>query len=306
MSVFSGKCDLFDHIGGCAGWYDREGNPVKFGEGHGAYYGDEYRDFLEFKRRTGGVIYQHQKVKVTEWNQEEVAKKIPGQFEIIKHEHLISDKRCKEGHKTKVTYTYKYWGKEYLTLKDLNKHGVWVTIDIYFDTILDLIPYYPYIVSACCSNNGKETVFISKESFVISERDELYERGHFSDSWQWYTKKLQEHYFEICRDILCYKLEERTKTVTITSDRLLCPVEPEDGDYVIPVDDEIDCNHKLEFIWDDGTIHTHWTSPKRDGLHDIVISRQDVEGFLKEDIKNGTLKVKYVAVPEGGFPLYLG
>ena len=54
MSIYSGKCDLCDHIMGTAGWYDKDGNPVKMGEGSGAYYSDEYRDFLEFKKRTGG------------------------------------------------------------------------------------------------------------------------------------------------------------------------------------------------------------------------------------------------------------
>ena len=85
MSMFSGKCDLFDHINGLAGWYDRDGNPVKMGEGHGAYYGDEYRDFLEFKKRTDGVLYQHKKVEVTRSNQDEVAKKLGSNFEIIEH-----------------------------------------------------------------------------------------------------------------------------------------------------------------------------------------------------------------------------
>lgn len=300
MSVFSGKYDIFDHICGCAGWYDRNGNPVKFGEGRGAYYSDEYRDFLEFKKRTGGVMYQHQKVKVTEWNQDEVAKKLPGKFEVIEHEHLISDKRCKEGHKTKVTYTYKYWGKEYLTLKDLNKHGVWVTIDIRFDTILDLIPYYPYIVSACCSNDGKETVFISKESFVISKRDEHFENGYFSDSWQSYTKKLQEHYLDVCRDYICYKLDERVRVTRIDAAKFRQSVAG--GDYVMDVDDDIDFNHPIEFVWE-GEVKPHWGSPKRVGDREIAISRQDVESFLKEYIKNGTVKVKYVAMPAGGFPL---
>ena len=50
MSIYSGKADLCDHIAGLGGWYDRYGNPVKIGqEGVGAYYSDEYQDFLKFK-----------------------------------------------------------------------------------------------------------------------------------------------------------------------------------------------------------------------------------------------------------------
>ena len=307
MSIFSGKCDLYDHISGCAGWYDKDGNSVKFeDENVHVLYSDEYRDFLEFKKKTGGVLHQHQKVKVTEWNQDEVVKQLKGQFEIIKHENVTEDKRYKDKQRNKIIYTYKYWGKEYTSLKELNKHGVWVTIDIYFHSILDIIPYYPYIVTTACCNEGKETIFISKESFVISERDDYYSYGHFSDSWQWYNKKLQNHYFEICRDYLCYKLEERTKVIPLDLSKMECPEEPGTGDYMLRVEDEIDFNHNIEFIWEDEKCHTHWTSPKQSGDHDIIISHQDIENYLKEDIKKGTVKIKYVAVPEGGFPLHVG
>ena len=64
MSRWSGKCDFADHISGLGGWYDKDGNPVKFGqEGVGAYYSDELQDFREFKRKTGGVMYQHKRIK---------------------------------------------------------------------------------------------------------------------------------------------------------------------------------------------------------------------------------------------------
>ena len=32
MSRWSGKCDFADHIAGLGGWYDKDGNPVKFGQ----------------------------------------------------------------------------------------------------------------------------------------------------------------------------------------------------------------------------------------------------------------------------------
>lgn len=196
MSRFSGKCDLRDHISGLGGWYDRDGNPVKFGqEGVYCYYSDEMQDFEEFKKRTGGVIHQHKKVKVSECNQDEVVKHCP-YLKIIPHTQVVVDKRYKEGKREITTYTYEYWGKEY-TLKELNKHGVSVVLDIHFDTLLDLIPYYPYIVSFAACGDGKETVFISNESFVIEERDDRIERGVFSDYWESYVKELQEHYLEV-------------------------------------------------------------------------------------------------------------
>ena len=33
MSIYSGKFDLCDFIMGIAGWYDKDGNPAKIGEG---------------------------------------------------------------------------------------------------------------------------------------------------------------------------------------------------------------------------------------------------------------------------------
>ena len=286
------------------------------GECSGAYYSDEYRDFLEFKKRTGGVMYQHQEIKVTEYNQDEVAKQLPEQFKVIAHTKTVPDKRRKEGERTVTTYTYEYWGKEYKSLAELNKHGVYITVEVHFDSILDIIPYYPYLVTASCSNGDRETVFISKQSFVISERDEHYRNGWISNSWQWYNKKLQEHYFEVCRDYLCYKLEERTKVVPIDLDHMECPVEWQEGDPGEPGekgnyhfwvwDDIIDCNHPVEFVWEDGKMHPHWSAPKQIGDSEISISWQNIEQYLKEDIKNGTVKIKYVAVPKGGFPLRLG
>ena len=41
MSKFSGKFDLFDHIAGMGGWFDKDGNEVKFGqENVNAYYNE--------------------------------------------------------------------------------------------------------------------------------------------------------------------------------------------------------------------------------------------------------------------------
>lgn len=35
MSRYSGKCDFRDCIAGLGGWFDKDGNPVKMGEGTG-------------------------------------------------------------------------------------------------------------------------------------------------------------------------------------------------------------------------------------------------------------------------------
>ena len=46
---------------------------------------------------------------------------------------------------------------------------MYITVEIKFATLLDLIPYYPYIISICYSDKDKEIVYIS----TTSEVDEL-------------------------------------------------------------------------------------------------------------------------------------
>ena len=284
MSNYSGKCDLADHIMGLGGWYDKEGNPVNFGDSNvHVYYSDEYRDFLEFKRKTGGVIHQQKEIKVTENNQDLVAQKCK-QFEVIEHKNQIPDKRMKSGVREETTYTYKYWGKEY-TLKELNKHGVYITIDIHFDTLLDLIPYYPYIVCMAACDKDSETVFISSEPFPIEERDDHYKYGYDSKMWEYYNKKLQNHYREIVLRYFNPEGREHIEELTFDENRQ------------VKVSKPIDPNFKVE--WD--TNKTHWTSPKvidyENGI--VEMSEEDYNDYLGK-----TMKVKYIEAKE--HDIYLG
>ena len=300
MSIYSGKCDLYDHIAGTAGWYDRNGNPVKFGDENvgGAYYSDEMKDFLEFKKRTGGVLYQNKETTVDLWNQYEVAKRCKGELEITKHIEEIEDKRCKDGIKTKATYTYKYWGKEYKTLKELNKHGVYVTVEIRFNTILDLIQYYPYIVCASFYSEGKEIVFISKESFVDYEYNHAVENGWFPSLRDHYKNKLQQHYLEVCKNYLLYKYDERVCIEDITNYKYY-----DNGFYVVEVENEVDENHDIEFYFE-GERTPQWCSPKLLEKNKILVSNQDIENYLSEKIKDNTVKIKYIKKVE--LPKILG
>ena len=273
MSRYSGKCDLFDFMSGSGGWFDASGNVVSIDDPNvHVLYSDEMKDFIAFKKRTHGVLHQHKKVKVTEWNQEEIAKNCK-YFEVIKHTKIVEDKRCKNSQREVVTYTYKYFDKEY-TLKELNKHGVYITIDIHFDTLLDLIPYYPYIVSA----SSGENVYISNESYVLEERDEHLEYGHFSDWWEYYTKLLQNHYREIVLRYFDPSGYEHWDEVTF---------ELKDDKYIGRVAYPIDYNFDVEWAWDDGKVHNHWTSPKvidyDNGI--IEMSKQDFESYLGPKMK---------------------
>lgn len=289
MSKFSGKCDLYDHIS-MLKYRTKEGSDKKEDlDKAQVYYSDELECFNIFKERTGGILHQHKVMTVTPYNYEEVTKLTEGKFIAIPHTRTTADKRSKTGERTEIYYTYKYWDKEYITLKELNKHKVYITIDIKFDTLLDLIPYYPYIVSVCYSIDNKEIVYISQESFVDSERDSHLEHGWYSDYWQHYKKELQKHYLEVCQQYFLYTLKDRECFITIKD------YKPYDNDYyIIKTDYDIDYMHEPEFIWPDGVVKSHWTSPKflKDNL--ILISKQDIDYYLKENIKKQTILIRYI------------
>lgn len=197
MSIFSGKCDLCDHVGGMGGWYDRDGNPVKFGdEGVHVYYSDEYQDFLVFKKKTNGTLYQHLRVEVTEDNQDFIAKHCD-YFKVIKHTEKLPDKRTKSGEKESIYYTYMYYDKEYKSLTQINRKHVYIVKEIHFKSLLDLIPYYPYIVSASVCNGDTQKVWISSRSFVDEEEDQALKHGRMRSITDYYRQELADHYRDV-------------------------------------------------------------------------------------------------------------
>lgn len=292
MSIYSGKCDLADHVAGTGGWFDKNGNPVKFGDEHvSVYYSDEWLDFLAFKKATGGKLYQHQKVVVTEYNQKEVAEKLPDVFEIIEHKDIVEDKRAKSGKKEKITYTYKYYKHEY-TLKELNKHGVYITVEVPFNTLLELIQYYPYLVTAAICDKDHQKIYISKQSFVDEERESHYEHGFFSNTWIHYKEKLAEHYQEVVLRYFNPAGREHVETIKF---------ENVDGRYIGKTSKAIDENFRAVWSWSDKQIKSHWCSPKvidyTNGI--IEMSPSDYEHFLGD-----TMDVYYVEAKE--YKRYLG
>jgi len=275
MSIYSGKCDLADHISGMGGWFDKDGKPVKIGDPKvHVLYSDEWLDFLAFKKATGGVMHQHKKITLTPWNNEDVKKLCPN-FDYQEHTRIVPDKRQKSGQREEKYLTYTYWDKEY-TLKELNKKGIWITIDIHFNTLLDLIPYYPYIVSMCAHSDGKEVIYISQQSFVDEEIDDHLEHGWYSDFWQHYKKKLQDHY----RDVV---LEHYNSTGRIVEEEL--HFFEVGGRYMAYTKDPIDDGFDVEWV----TTKSHWTTPKVLNETTIEMYKQDFESYLGD-----TVKVRYV------------
>lgn len=297
MSRFSGKCDLADYIMCKGGWYDKEGTPVTFGQkGINVYYSDEMKDFEAFKKETNGVLYQHHKIEVNEYNFKFV-KDHCSKFDYYEEKNLAKDRRTKSGKKEIRYYKFKYWDQEYFSFKKLNKQGVYITTEIHFDTILDLIKYYPYIVTA--AYDGK--VFISNRSYVDKNYEENLKFGS-EGSKEFYDQELAKHYFEVCRNYLCYKLEERTKIIPI---KYLSKNLDDDNYYLCIGIDKIDHNHPIEYVWEDDMHHSFWSCPKYYNETIIELSAQDVENFLKEDIEKRKVKIKYVKMLEEDFPLIL-
>ena len=288
MSIYSGKCDLADHIGGLGGWYNKDGKPIDFGDKNTyVYFSDEYRDFLAFRNRTGGMLYQHLKIEVTRWNLDYV-KEHCEEFNYTKHIEQTPDKRAKNGYKEKIFYSYTYWNQEYTSLKELNKKGVYITLTIHFNTLLDLIPYYPYTVTMSCWDNDHEVVYISNQSYVIKNRNELLVGG-YENMWETYNKTLQDHYRKV---ILTYFNPEGRENIEEVSF---------DKTRKAKVSKPIDENFNVEWYFNEGENNRHWDSPividYEEG--EIEMSGPDYATFLPH-----TVKVKYVEKKD--YPLNLG
>ena len=112
MSVFSGKCDLCDHVMMYKHRTKEGSDRPEDLEKARVYYSDEMECFQEFVKRTGGVLHQHKGLTVTEFNRSLIEKLNPS-FKVLEHTRQVADKRTKTGTREEVYYTYEYYGKEY-------------------------------------------------------------------------------------------------------------------------------------------------------------------------------------------------
>lgn len=281
MSRYSGKCDLADLVFGQGGYFDRDGNQVEFGqEGVGAYYSDEWLDFLAFKKKTGGVLYQHKNVKVNSYNKEDLKKYCPD-FDFKEVKHTVIDKRSKSGYRDVISYIYTYYGKEY-TEQELNtKGGIYIKVAIKFDTLLDLLKYYPYLTSAVIADADKLTVFISDASFVDQEFDGLIKRGCVTTTRDFYNQELSKHYAEVALKYYNPIGHEISEEITFDENGI--------GYTTRPINSRFNLNFDLAWLTSKKGCASHWTSPVALDSNKIQISKQDLEDYV------GTVaKIKYV------------
>ena len=274
MSRFSGKCDLYDSMMMSCD--------------------DELKAFEKFKKETGGVIYQMHNIReVDESNQDFIAKYCDG-FKVLKHERQDPDKRFKSGYKDLTSYTYEYYGKEY-TAKELKKKGgVYVRLPIHFDTILELVKYYPYVISMAAHSEGHSVIVVGDRPFPEREAESLLKRGHYSRSVDYYGKELAKHYRDVVR-LLDKDIDWRIRKVPVED------LKKSDGGYSLEVNDPIDPNHELKFVWKDEKPRHHWSDPVALSDKTISISELDVESLLKEEIEKGEVEVEYVSVETNNY-----
>lgn len=281
MSSYSGVCDLSDYIS-FEKMYDK-----------GSYkLSDELECFEIFKKKTNGKIYQHHLVKVSEFNQDKVKENCRG-FDFTKIETKVPDKRLKEGFKIITSYKYTYYGTEYNSLKELNKRGVYIEQEITFNTLLDIIPYYPYIIGFSASDENGAHVVISNNPEPMREFEDSLKHGGLFRFPNWENQRLQEHYIEVCKKYFLYKLEERTKQIDIVGIKPL-----HNGWYELILPKAVDYMHEdeLKYVWKDGKVKTHWCNPKmkKDEPNVLLLHESDVDNFLAEDIKDGNVVIEYV------------
>lgn len=275
MSGFSGKCDLFDHIyGGCENWKEY------------------FERFEEFKRKTGGKLYQERKVSVSNCNIDDICEMNHNlkseEVEVIKTDKNGASRKFKEKHFT-------YWDKEYIGLKALNKKGVYVRIEIPFETVLDLIPYYPYVIACNYWSKDKEIVILARQSYPDSEIDDRLEGGYFlgQPSIEWllhYKHELQEHYRDVLGQLF-YDIGDRRVQISL-KDAML---KKDDDHYIITVQEgkPIDPNFPVNWFFQ-GEMSAHWTAPKRVDDFTISMHERDVECYLKDAMQSNAVQLEYI------------
>ena len=231
MSI-CGKYDLYDHICMKKMHHLDPDNP------NSPLVSDIMECFDVFKEETGGVIHQWVKTEVNEFNQHLIEKKC-SIFKVITHKEIKEDKRYKNSTREVISYTYEYSGKEYKTLKELNKKGVYINKDIKFDNIVELIPYFPYIIAASGYYNGKEWIYLSSESYIDKRYKEDIRYGNDGDYWNHYYRKTLA---DITKDIvLKYFSDYKERTI-----KEELKVIKENDKYIVHTSKDIDYNFEAK------------------------------------------------------------
>lgn len=202
----------------------------------------------------------------------------------------------KDGKPAKVGETNVYYSDEYQDFLAFKKmtggkiyqnrkiEGKTYTIEILFDTLLDLIPYYPYIVTMGAKNGSDMTVFITSESYVDTMENECLKNGTSNKYYNRLKADLQNHYREVISRYYNEAGRRVSEIVFFSKGK---------GITNFPIDDRFE----VRFI----TEKPHWTGPKIDNADkgEISMSEADYNYYLGDSVV-----ISYVKKAED--KIYLG
>lgn len=180
MSKFSGRADLYDYVYSTVQTWD-----------------DYFQAFDDFKKKTKGKIYQYRKILVTEDNRDYIKSKVN-----LSYSNYTKNITDNNGVKKEILETsYLYQDIIYPNIKALNKHGVYIPFELPFDTVFDLIPYYPYTISSATSNENSAYIVVADKSSPEDILDERLMSGSVwngsLDFYHRYNHALTEHFKDV-------------------------------------------------------------------------------------------------------------
>ena len=151
--------------------------------------------------------------------------------------------------------------------------------------MLDIIPYYPYVVAMANMAPDHSEVYISSVSEVIEQRNAGIKCGVDPTFWEYYAKRLQDHYKTV---VLRYFIPEGEQIEEIEFD------DEGNGKTKYPINYNLD----VDFA-DDDDINIHYSDVK------VLDYNQGLIKVHKFDLpkRSNKLKIKYYKKPE--FKLYL-
>lgn len=188
MSRFSGEDDFFDCM-------------MRIGGAKDSSKEAELEAFENFKRQTGGIIYQTFPVKVTLENIDYIEKENPFLAHEVRTE-MVPDKRCKSGYRAETVHDFFYFAHHFYSLEELNKKKtVYTRVGFKFDDIFDLMPIYPYKVAIASRDSSRDYAFVElgiNEEFRTARlaRDVLVFGKDINPLIS--SKELTRHFIEMC------------------------------------------------------------------------------------------------------------
>ena len=184
MSKFSGTSDLYDTI-----------------FMHSSF-SDEDEAFEDFKKKNAGKLFQSCKIALTSFNVDHEIHKQNEPFLLSKTVSVteVSDKRCRSGTRKVENIVYHRYGKDYSSLAELNdKAPYYATIEIPFDDVLDLVPYFPYRIALMSSNADSMVIYLANESEIDRLERMALAYGYEPKVAQHYRKQLKEYIINYVR-----------------------------------------------------------------------------------------------------------